>query len=178
MTRAEHGTRQGVYHGASKLRGEGPRQTAQMFEQLGFRPGTPWALATGMAEAFAGIGAILGIATRPAAVAVLVTQAVAIARVHAEKGYSITRGGFEYDLALTAIAAGLLVSGPGRISAHEVVEHAAEGARRALRQIPASIPAWAVLLSLASAPGCGPPSGVYPAPRASRLDSFGAMRTE
>lgn len=116
-----------VYHGASKLRGEGPTQTGQMFEQLGIRPGKTWALATGLAEAFAGVAAILGIATRPAAVAVLVTQAVAIARVHAQKGYSVMQGGFEYNLALMAIAAGLLVGGPGRISAHEAVEHAVEG---------------------------------------------------
>ncbi len=116
-----------VYHGASKLRGEGPHQTAQMFEQLGIRPARLWAVATGMAEAFAGAAAILGIATRPAAVAVLVTQAVAIARVHAKKGFDVVQGGFEYNLALMAIAAGLLVSGPGRVSAHGAVSRVVEG---------------------------------------------------
>jgi hypothetical protein len=30
-----------------------------MFEQLGIKPGRPWALATGAAEAFAGVSAIL-----------------------------------------------------------------------------------------------------------------------
>lgn len=118
-----------LYHGASKLRGEGPEQTTRMFEQLGIRPARTWALATGLAEAFAGVAVVLGVATRPAAVAVIVTQAVAIARVHAAKGYSVTQGGFEYNLALIAIAAGLLVAGPGRVSAHEALEHAVEGRR-------------------------------------------------
>ncbi len=60
-----------VYHGASKLRGDGTSQTAQMFEQLGIKPGRRWALATGIAEAFAGVASILGVLTRPAALAVL-----------------------------------------------------------------------------------------------------------
>lgn len=125
-----------VYHGASKLRGEGPAQTGQMFEQLGIRPGKAWAVATGLAEAFAGVASILGVMTRPAAVAVLVTQAMAVARVHAKKGYDITGGGMEYNLALMAIAAGLLIAGPGRVSTHEVLERAVEGrgARRLFRR--------------------------------------------
>jgi len=116
-----------VYHGASKLRGEGPAQTGQMFEQLGIKPGKAWAIATGIAEAFAGVASILGILTRPAALAVLVTQAVAVARIHSKKGYDVMQGGMEYNLALMAIATGLLLAGPGRVSAHEVLEHAVEG---------------------------------------------------
>jgi putative ABC transport system permease protein len=45
-------------------------------------------------------------------------------------------------------------------------------------QIPASVPTWAVVLSLASATGCGIVFGIYPAVRASRLDPVEAMRTE
>ena len=111
-----------VYHGTSKLRGEGP--------------GRAWAVATGLAETFAGVAAVLGIATRPAALAVLVTQAMAVAKVHKPKGYDIMHGGMEYNLALMAIAAGLLIGGPGRVSAHEALEHAVEGrgARRLWRR--------------------------------------------
>jgi putative ABC transport system permease protein len=51
-------------------------------------------------------------------------------------------------------------------------------AARELFGIPASIPAWAVILSVASACGAGLLFGIYPAARASRLDPVEAMRTE
>ncbi len=116
-----------LYHGLSKLRGEGPRLTGEAFESMGIRPGRGWAVATGAAEGFAGAAAILGIATRPAALAVLVTQAVAIAKVHRPKGYDVAKGGFEYNLALVAIALGLLVTGPGALSAHRAASRRARG---------------------------------------------------
>ena len=116
-----------LYHGTAKLRGEGPQQTGQMFEGLGLKPGKAFAIATGLAETFAGAAAVLGIATRPAALAVLVTQAMAISKVHAPRGFDVMKGGMEFNLALIAIAAGLLLAGPGRISAHELLEHGVEG---------------------------------------------------
>ncbi|HUJ26390.1 MAG TPA: DoxX family protein [Myxococcales bacterium] len=121
-----------VFHGLGKLRGDAPQQAGQMFEQIGIRPGKHFAVATGIAETFAGVSAILGLWTRPAALAVLVTQAVAIAKVHSPKGYDITKGGFEYNLALMAIAVAMLITGPGLFSAHEGLERLAEG--RGLRR--------------------------------------------
>jgi putative oxidoreductase len=125
-----------IYHGISKLKQERREQTGQMFEQIGLRPGKPLAVATGAAEVFAGIASVLGFLTRPAALAVLVTQAVAIAKVHRKKGFEVTKGGFEYNLALIAIALGLLITGPGGFSLHEQLEHLAEGRgpRRLLRK--------------------------------------------
>jgi putative ABC transport system permease protein len=49
---------------------------------------------------------------------------------------------------------------------------------REVKQVPASIPAWAVILSLATACGAGLIFGIYPAARASRLDPVEAMRAE
>src|SRR5207253_557110 len=75
--------------------------------------------------------------TRPAALAVLVTQSVAVAKVHAKKGFSIMNGGFEFNLALMAIAAAMLVAGPGLFSVHEGIERLAEGrgARQYVRKV-------------------------------------------
>ena len=125
-----------VFHGLGKLRGEAPQQAGQMFEQIGLRPGKHLAVATGLAEVFAGIGALVGLWTRPAALAVLVTQAVALLKVNAKNGYDITKGGYEYNVALMAIAAALFVSGPGMFSAHEGLECLAEGrgAKKLLRK--------------------------------------------
>ncbi|BDG03270.1 ABC transporter permease [Anaeromyxobacter oryzae] len=62
--------------------------------------------------------------------------------------------------------AGVLLGAGLAIGAREVFE------------VPASIPAWAVILSLASAGGAGLLFGIYPAARASKLDPVEAMRTE
>ena len=125
-----------VYHGMGKLRDGGPEQAGQFFEQVGLQPGKHMAVAAGIAEVFAGVGTILGLWTRPAALAVLVTQAVAVAKVHAKNGYDTAKGGFEYNLALMAIAAALLIAGPGVVSTHEGIERLVEGrgARRFLRK--------------------------------------------
>src|SRR5438067_958463 len=93
-----------AYHGSQKLSRKGVAEHAAMFEQLGFRPGAPFVIGLGMAELFAGISSILGLGTRAAALAVLGSQSVAIAKVHAPKGFSVMKGGFEFNLALMAIA--------------------------------------------------------------------------
>jgi putative ABC transport system permease protein len=49
---------------------------------------------------------------------------------------------------------------------------------RELKEVPVSIPAWAVILSLGTACGAGLLFGIYPAARASKLDPVEAMRTE
>ena len=125
-----------VYHGLGKVRGEGPEEVGGWFESLGIKPGKHFAVATGIAEIFAGVAAIAGIWTRPAALAVLVTQAVAVGKVHAKKGFDITKGGCEYNAVLMAIAATLLVAGPGLFSAHEGIERLVEGrgAKKFLRK--------------------------------------------
>src|SRR4051812_1968656 len=125
-----------VYHGIGKLREGAPEQVGGWFESVGLKPGRHLAIATGIAEVFAGVAAIAGLWTRPAAAAVLVTQAFAVGKVHAKNGFDITKGGYEFNVALMCIAGALLLSGPGLFSAHEAIERLAEGrgAKRFLRK--------------------------------------------
>ncbi|PTL80930.1 DoxX family protein [Vitiosangium sp. GDMCC 1.1324] len=110
-----------IYHGVSKLKHEGLEQTAQFFDHVGIKPGRPWALATGVTETVAGILTFLGIGTRVAALSILVTQTMAIAKVHAKKGFDAQKGGYEFNLSLIAGALALLLGGPGTVSAHHAV---------------------------------------------------------
>jgi putative oxidoreductase len=107
-----------LYHGIWKLRE--PQQTGQMFESMGVRPGRPLGIATGLAESFAGAATVLGIATRPAALAMLATQAVAIWKVHAPKGFSVFQGGMEYNLLIMSVALGMLLQEPGPVSVRRI----------------------------------------------------------
>ena len=116
-----------LYHGLEKFRDH--KSAVGMFEALGLRPGDFWARATAVAETGAGVLAVLGVLVRPAALAVLVTQSMAIAKVHAPKGFANYKGGFEFNLALMAIAAALLVGGPGRYSLSRLLLGAVKAAR-------------------------------------------------
>lgn len=115
-----------VFHGLSKLKKEGTEQMAPYFEQLGFKPGKPWVLALGITELVAGVSAILGVATRFTALAVLGSQAVAIRKVHGPKGFDSTKGGYEFNLGLMSTALALLLRGPGRLSVHSLLERRAK----------------------------------------------------
>jgi putative oxidoreductase len=126
-----------VYHGLGKLREGAPEQVGGWFESVGLKPGKHLAVATGIAEVCAGVGAIVGLWTRPAALAVLVTQAFALGKVHAKNGFDVTKGGFEFNVALMCIAGALLIGGPGLFSAHEGIERLIEGrgAKRLFRRV-------------------------------------------
>jgi putative oxidoreductase len=99
-----------LYHGIEKLRA--PEQAASQFEKLGIKPSRFWSRATALAEAGAGLLMLAGWLVRPAALAVLVTQAAAIKKVHAPKGFATYRGGYEFNLGLMATAAAMLLGGP------------------------------------------------------------------
>jgi putative oxidoreductase len=109
-----------VGHGTQKLfgwfGGEGVRNTAASMEKTGLRPGTPHAIAAGIAEA--GGGALLAAGLEPAVGAALVTGSMltAIQRVHRPNGPWVQKGGYEYPVVLIALALGLVEAGPGALS--------------------------------------------------------------
>ena len=67
------------------------------------------------AEFGGGILVLLGILTRVSAMAITIDLAVAIVKVHAKAGLR-GPGGFEFPLAVVAIAFALIFFGPGPIS--------------------------------------------------------------
>jgi len=94
------------------------------------------AFIAGLSELGGGLLFAFGLVTPLAALAITVVMLNAIGTVHWTKGFFNSAGGFEYNLVLIAVAVGLLVSGPGGFSLHEVLEHLAEGRgpRRVLRK--------------------------------------------
>jgi putative oxidoreductase len=111
-------------HGAQKLfgwfGGPGPRGTAGFFGSLGFRPGLLMAVVAGVSEA-AGILFALGFLTPFAALAMAAVMVVAVGSVHWRNGFFVTNGGFEYNLAIWAVAVAVAASGPGRFSIDRAV---------------------------------------------------------
>jgi putative oxidoreductase len=107
-------------HGAQKLEGwfggHGLEATANMFEQLGLRPGRRNAIAAGAAEAGGGAALALGFATPFGAAAVIGTMLTAIKRVHLKNGPWNTNQGYEFQLILICAAALLAELGPGSLS--------------------------------------------------------------
>ncbi len=107
-------------HGAQKLfgwfGGYGLNATAGWMESIGLTPGLPLALLAGSAEFFGGILLLLGLFTRPAALALAVTMLVAIFSVHLSNGFFMSNNGYEFALALLATTIALAASGAGKLA--------------------------------------------------------------
>lgn len=117
-------------HGAQKLfgwfGGGGLEGTAQWMASIGLTPGYPMALLAGGAEFFGGLALVIGLLVRPAAAALAFAMGVAIFAVHIGNGLFMSNNGYEFTLALLAVAVALAISGGGRASldAH-LAEHLA-----------------------------------------------------
>lgn len=107
-----------IAHGAQKLfgwfGGYGLVGTGQWMASIGLEPGYLMALLAGSAEFFGGLALVLGLLVRPAAVVLAFTMAVAIVTVHLGNGLFMADNGYEFGLALLAVAASLVITGGGR----------------------------------------------------------------
>ena len=112
-------------HGAQKLfgwfGGYGLEGTGQWMASIGLEPGYLMALLAGSAEFFGGLALILGVLTRPAALALAGTMVVAIVTVHLQNGLFMSNNGYEFGLSLLAISVALVFSGAGRIAIDNVL---------------------------------------------------------
>jgi putative oxidoreductase len=107
-------------HGAQKLfgwfGGYGLNGTGGFFEQLGFRPGVPFAAAAGLSEVGGGILLTLGFLTPFGSAAVLTSMLVAIVSVHLKNGFFAMSNGFELPFLYAVSAVGIGFSGAGAYS--------------------------------------------------------------
>ncbi|MEU5310560.1 DoxX family membrane protein [Streptomyces sp. NPDC021562] len=113
-------------HGAQKLLGwfggGGISGTGQFMESVGYAPGKQSAVAAGLAEAGGGTLLALGLAT-PAAGAAAAGAMAGAAALHMPNGFFAQEGGYEYAASLGLTAAGLAVTGPGRLSLDHALGH-------------------------------------------------------
>ena len=93
----------------------GPANFAQTLASMEVANPELAAYGSGLAEFGGGLGLLLGFKTRLAALAIMINLAVAIRKVHWEKGF-FGGGGYEYPAALLSAALTLFIAGPGAIS--------------------------------------------------------------
>lgn len=113
-------------HGTQKLfgwfGGHGLEGTGAFMESVGYAPGKASATASGLAETGGGALLALGLAT-PAAGAAAAGAMAGASAVHAPNGFFNAGGGYEYAATLGLAAAGLAVTGPGRLSLDHALGH-------------------------------------------------------
>lgn len=109
-----------VAHGSQKLFGAfggyGLEGTGHYMESLGLTPGYLMALVSGSAEFFGGLGLVVGLLARPAAVVLAATLVVAIFSVHISHGLFMANNGYEFALALLGGVVAVLIEGAGKFS--------------------------------------------------------------
>jgi putative oxidoreductase len=91
----------------------GVEATAGMMENLGIPNPTASAWAIGLVEFGGGLLLVLGWITRPAALAIVFSQLVAVNKVHAQQGLV---GGYELNASLIAGAGCIALAGPGKLA--------------------------------------------------------------
>jgi putative oxidoreductase len=112
-------------HGAQKLfgwwGGPGMKGWTQMVEKLRIRPAQPWAWVAALSEFGGGLLFALGLFSPLGSLAIMGSMLVAIATVHLSKGFWVTKGGYEFNLALIAAVVAVALTGPGAYSLDAVL---------------------------------------------------------
>ncbi len=114
-----------IGHGTQKLfgwfGGQGPSGTGAFLDSLGFRPGRPFALLHGLAEAGGGLLLALGLLTPLGAAAIIGVMTTATIAIHVPNGIWNENGGVEFTVTNIAVAQALAFVGPGTYSVDAVL---------------------------------------------------------
>jgi putative oxidoreductase len=107
-----------IGHGCQKLfgwfGGAGVSNTGEWLESIGIKPGGKiWAVLAGLFELVGGIFFAAGELTSLGAILIIIIMIDAIVTVHGRNGYWLTNNGFEYNMVLIAVTAGVALVGPG-----------------------------------------------------------------
>jgi len=107
-------------HGAQKMfgwwGGPGMAGWTQAMVRMRIRPPRAWAWISALGEIGGGVLLILGLLTPLACAAVASSMLVAIALVHLPKGFWVSKGGYEFNLAILGAIVALALIGPGSAS--------------------------------------------------------------
>lgn len=107
-------------HGAQKLfgwfGGSGLKGTAAIFESIGLKPGTPWAIAASASEFGGGVLNASGFLHPLGPMGTIGAMVMATAKAHWGKPIWASKGGAELPLTNIATASALTLTGPGRFS--------------------------------------------------------------
>ncbi len=110
-----------IAHGGQKVfgwfGGRGLEATVTGFAGMGIPAAMAYLAA--FTEFFGGIAVVIGLLSRLASLGLAVTMVVAIVMVHGKNGFFAPTG-FEYNLALLAMALAVAVAGPGRIAVSDL----------------------------------------------------------
>ena len=96
--------------------GPGVKGFSQMLSGLGFAPAMFWSYIASYTVLFGGLLVIIGVQTRLAAALLLIFILTATIKVHLDKGFFLSNGGFEYTFIIAAICLALILLGPGKFS--------------------------------------------------------------
>jgi putative oxidoreductase len=96
--------------------GPGVAGFSKYLETLNFHPPLLWAHIGAYAEFLGGLLVLLGLFTRPAAIVLFIFIIVALAKVHLNKGFFMSKGGLEYTFILACVCLSLILLGAGKFS--------------------------------------------------------------
>lgn len=104
-------------HGAQKIfgvwGGRGLTAWTAAAAPFNLQPAWVWLSVAAFAEFFGGVLVMLGFFTRIGAFLIACVMGVAMFGVHWKNGFFLTNGGYEYTMALMAMALTLLIAGGG-----------------------------------------------------------------